>query len=58
LLAAKRLIRNVNELPAKVKEELRAALRAEQEIAPKKIVTLVPGPSASPEPAAVAKRWP
>jgi len=58
LLAAKRLIRNVNELPTKVKEELRAALRAEQEIAPKKIVTLVPGPSASPEPAAVAKRWP
>ena len=58
LLAAKRLIRNFNELPAKVKEELRAALRTEEEVAPKNIVTLVPGSSASPEPAAVVKRWP
>ncbi len=58
LLAAKRLIRNFNELPAKIKEELRAALRTEEEVAPKNIVTLVPGSSASPEPAAVVKRWP
>jgi hypothetical protein len=58
LLAAKRLIRNFNELPAKVKEELRAALRTEEEGAPKNIVTLVPGSSAGPEPASVAKRWP
>jgi hypothetical protein len=58
LLAAKRLIRNFNELPAKVKEELRAALRAEEEVASKNIVTLVPGSSASPEPASVGKRWP
>src|SRR6202048_5603036 len=40
LLAAKRLIRNFNELPAKVKEELRAALRTEEGVPPKKIVTL------------------
>ncbi len=58
LLAAKRLIRNFNELPAKIKEELRAALRTEEEAAPNKIVTLVPGSSASPEPAAGGKRWP
>ena len=58
LLAAKRLIRNFNELPAKVKEELRAAVRTEEEVALKNIVTLVPGSSASPEPAAVVKRWP
>jgi hypothetical protein len=59
LLAAKRLIRNFNELPAKIKEELRAtALRSEEEVAPRNIVTLVPGSSASPEPAAVVKRWP
>ena len=59
LLAAKRLIRNFNELPAKIKEELRAtALRSEEEVVPKNIVTLVPGSSASPEPAAVVKRWP
>jgi|ERR1700736_5399791 hypothetical protein len=58
LLAAKRLIRNFNELPAKVKEELRAALRTEEGVPPKKIVTLVPGSSGNPEPAAVVKRWP
>jgi hypothetical protein len=58
LLAAKRLIRNFNELPAKVKEELRAALRTEEEAPPQKIVTLVPSSSSSPEPAAGAKRWP
>jgi hypothetical protein len=59
LLAAKRLIRNVNELPAKVKDELRAALKTEgEEAVPKKVVKLVPGSSAGAEPAAVAKRWP
>jgi hypothetical protein len=59
LLAAKRLMRNFNELPPKIKEELRAvALRTEEEVAPKNIVTLVPGSSASPEAAAVVKRWP
>lgn len=58
LLAAKRLIRNVNELPTKVKDELRAALKTEEEIGPKKVVKLVPGSSAGAEPAAVAKRWP
>ena len=58
LLAAKRLIRNFSELPAKVKEELRAAVKTEEEAVPGNIVTLVPGSSASPEPAAAVKRWP
>jgi hypothetical protein len=56
LLAARRLIRNFNELPARVKEELRAALKAEEEIVPNKVVTLVPGSSPSHEPGSVA--WP
>jgi hypothetical protein len=34
LHAAKRLIQNVHELPAKVREELRTALRTEGEMAP------------------------
>jgi len=58
LLAAKRLIQNVNELPAKVKEELRAALETKEEVVPKKIVKLVPGPSANEESGARYKRWP
>jgi hypothetical protein len=58
LSVAKRLIRNFNELPTKVKEDLRAALRIEEEIVPKKIGSLVPGSSAGSEPAAVEKRWP
>lgn len=57
LLAARRLIRNVNELPTKVREELRAALNTEEGMATTKIVTLVPG-AAGPEPGSVAKRWP
>lgn len=58
LLAARRLIRNFNELPTRVKEELRAALKSEEQVVPKKVMTLVPGSSASPEPGPVAKRWP
>jgi hypothetical protein len=58
IMAARRLIRNFNELPAKVKEELRAAVKTAEEVVPKNIVTLVPGSSASPEPPAVVKRWP
>ena len=58
LLAAKRLIQNVNELPAKVKEELRAALETKEEVVPKKIVTLVPGPSVNEESGSRFRRWP
>jgi hypothetical protein len=58
LLAARRLIQNVNELPAKVKEELRVALQTKEEIVPKKTVMLVPGPSANEESGSRFKHWP
>ena len=58
LLAARRLIQNVNELPAKVKEELRVALETKEEVVPKNIVKLVPGPSANEESGSRYKRWP
>src|ERR1700692_1300281 len=40
LLAAKRVIQNANELPERVREELRAVLKNEEEVVPNKIVTL------------------
>jgi hypothetical protein len=58
LLAAKRLIQNVNELPAKVKEELRAALETKAKVVPKKIVTRVPDPSVNGESGSRFKLWP
>jgi hypothetical protein len=58
LLAAKRLIQNVGDLPAKVKEDLRAALNSEAEIVSKKMVTMVSASSASEEQATRVKRWP
>jgi hypothetical protein len=57
LLAARRLIRNFNELPTKVKEEIRAAALKVEEVVAKQILTMVPASSAQ-EPGAVAKRWP
>jgi hypothetical protein len=58
LLAAKRLIQNVNNLPEKVREELRAVLKSEEAIAPNKIVTLAPAPSLSEDSVSRVKRWP
>jgi hypothetical protein len=60
LLAAKRLIENVSELPAKVKEELRAALGTEEEVVPNKVVTLEPPPASfvNEEAPARVKRFP
>ncbi len=58
LLAAKRLIQNVSELPTKIKEDLFAALRTAEEIVPKKTVTLMPDPVVQDVPEARAKRWP
>jgi DNA-directed RNA polymerase subunit F len=60
LLAARRLIQNVNDLPANVREELRAVLKSEEEVAPNKIVTLGSAPPASvnEESAARIKRFP
>jgi hypothetical protein len=58
LLAAKRLIQNMNELPQKVREELRAVLKSDEEVVPTKIVTLAPAPSVNEESPARVKRWP
>ena len=58
LLAAKRLIQNVGELPAKVKEDLFAALRTAEEIVPKKTVTLMPDPVVKEVSEIRVKRWP
>ena len=58
LLAVKRLIQNVNDLPAKVRQELRAALKSEEEMVPSNIVTLPPTPSVSEESDSRVKRWP
>ena len=58
LLAANRLIQNVNELPAKVKEQLRAALKSEEEVVSNKIVTLASAPSVNEEFASRVKHWP
>jgi hypothetical protein len=48
ILAAKRLVRNVHELPKTLIEELRSALKTQEEIILKKSVT----------PATPAKHWP
>jgi hypothetical protein len=60
MLAAKRLIQNVNDLPVNLREERRAVLKSEEEIAPNKIVTLGSAPPASvnEETAARIKRFP
>jgi hypothetical protein len=39
ILAAKRLVRNIHELPNKLIEELRSALKTEEEVVPQKTVT-------------------
>jgi hypothetical protein len=58
LHAAKRLIQNANELPAKVKEQLLAALQTEDEIVPNKNLKLPPESVGDNEPLSRIKRWP
>lgn len=58
LHAAKRLIQNVNELPARLKEELRAALNSGDEIASKKNPSVAPGPTLDEVSMSRVKRWP
>jgi hypothetical protein len=41
IIAARKLLQNVHELPKKLIEEFRAALKTEEEISPKKIVTSI-----------------
>jgi hypothetical protein len=57
-IAAKRLLRNLHELPKNLIEELRSALRTEEEGVPKKTAASVPISSRSDEVAPRAKRWP
>src|ERR1700730_3942375 len=56
ILAAKRLVRNIHELPKKLIEDLRSALRNEEEVVPKKNATQVAISSESNE--SRIKRWP
>ena len=55
LLAAKQ---KVNDLPEKVRQELRAVLKSEEEVSPNKIVILAPTPSVSEDAVSRVKRWP
>ncbi len=56
ILAAKRLVRNVHELPRKLIEELRSALKTEEELVPKKPAARGGIPTANDEPR--VQRWP
>ena len=56
ILAAKRLVRNVHELPRTLLEDLRQALKVDEEVAPKKTATRAGIPSASDE--SRVKQWP
>jgi hypothetical protein len=59
ILAAKRLVRTINELPQHLLRELRSALKTEEEIAPKKPVASVPNlPAANGSLGAPARHWP
>jgi hypothetical protein len=58
ILAAKRLVRNVHELPQKLIEELRSALKTDEEVLPKKPVTPVAISSGSDESGSRSKFWP
>ncbi len=55
ILAAKRLIRNVHELPKTLIEELRSGLKTEEGVVPKKTVTAVASLSGNDRP---WSRWP
>lgn len=58
ILAAKRLVQNVHELPKKLIDELRSALKTEDEIVPRKTVTPVSNSLAKDESWSSPKRWP
>ena len=58
ILAAKRLIRTVHELPKNLVEELRSALKTGEEVVSKKTVAPVASFPVSDESVSRAKRWP
>ena len=57
ILAAKRLVKNVHELPKELLEELRSALKTEADV-PKKPPTLAMISPTTEEPEVRGKRWP
>ncbi len=57
ILAAKRLVKNVHELPKELIDELRSALKSEPEV-PKKPPTLATISSTATESGSKTKRWP
>ena|ERR1700680_1294456 len=58
ILAAKRLVKTVHELPKNLIEELRSALKTEEEVVPKKTVASVTNLPVNEESAARTKEWP
>lgn len=58
ILAAKRLVKNVHELPKDLLEELRSALKTEPEPVPKKPPTLATVSATADDAGAKAKHWP
>jgi len=58
ILAAKRLVKTVHELPKNLIEELRTALNTEEEKVPKKSAVSVANFPVNDEPGARAKQWP
>jgi hypothetical protein len=56
ILAARRLVRNLHELPKALREDLRQAMKAEEEVTPKRIPTRAGVPWANDEPR--VKPWP
>jgi hypothetical protein len=58
IIAARKLLQNVHELPKKLKEAFRSALKTDEEVAPKKTVTPVSSLAVNDESAPRAKFWP
>lgn len=58
VLAAKRLVRNVRELPKHLLDELRSVLDSQDEVVPKKTVTPAAISSVSADSGSRAKHWP
>jgi hypothetical protein len=58
ILAARRLVKNVHELPKELLEELRSALKTEVDDVPRKPPTLAAIAPTADEAGARAKRWP
>ncbi len=58
IIAARKLLQNVHELPKKLIEEFRSALKTNEEVAPKKTATPLSGLAVNDESAPRGKFWP